>query len=69
MNPHQSLIDQLYREKVLRARRQTPTERMSDVLELSAWFFSKDDPELRRRLRIVRVMEERECYGPPQLRL
>ena len=69
MNPHQPLMDQLYREKVLRARRQTPAERMSDVLELSAWFFSKDDPELRRRIGIVRTMEERACYGPPQPRL
>jgi hypothetical protein len=69
MNPHQPLIDQLYREKVLRARRQTPGERMSDVLELSAMHFDKDDPELRRRLALVRAMEERDCYGPPQPRL
>ena len=69
MNPHQPLMDQLYREKVLRARRQTPAERMSDVLELSGWFFSKDESELRRRIRIVRAMEERECYGPAQPRL
>jgi hypothetical protein len=69
MNPQQPLIDQLYREKVRRAREQTPGERMSDVLELSALHFSKDDPEMRRRLAIVRAMEERDCYGPPQPRL
>jgi hypothetical protein len=69
VNPHQPLIDQLYREKVLRARQRTPAERMSDVLELSMMHFTKDDPELRRRLGIVRTMEERDCYGPPQPRL
>jgi len=69
MNPYQPLIDQLYREKVLRARQRTPGERMSDVLELSEMHFAKNDPELRRRLVIVRTMEERGCYGPPQPRL
>jgi hypothetical protein len=69
MEPDQLLIDQLYREKVLRARRRTPGERMGDVLELSTRCFGKDDPELRRRLAIVRAMEERGCYGPPQPRL
>ncbi|MEP6667637.1 MAG: hypothetical protein ABJF10_00705 [Chthoniobacter sp.] len=69
MNPHQPLIDQIFREKVLRARRQTPGERMSDVLELSAMHFDKDDPELRRRLALVRAMDERDCYGPAQPRL
>ena len=69
MEPDQALIDQLYREKVLRARKRTPGERMGDVLELSEMCFGKDDPELRRRLAIVRAMEERGCYGPPQPRL
>ena len=69
MNEFQPLIDQLYRERVLRARQRTPGERMSDALELSATFFSKDDPELRRRLRIVRTLDEHGCYGPPQPRL
>ncbi len=69
MNEFQPLIDQLYREKVLRARARTPGERMSDVLELSMMHLAKDDPELRRRLAIVRAMEERGCYGPPQPRL
>lgn len=69
MNPQQPLIDQLYREKVRRARACTPGERMSDVLELSALHFSTEDPELRRRLAIVRAMEERDTYGPPVPRL
>jgi hypothetical protein len=69
MNPHQPLIDQLYREKVMRARQRTPGQRMSDALELSRMFFSKDDPELRRRIRIVRTMEERGIYGPAEPRL
>ena len=69
MNPDQPLIDQLYREKVMRARRRTPGQRMSDALELSRMFFSKDDPELRRRIRIVRTMEERGIYGPAEPRL
>jgi hypothetical protein len=69
MEPDQALIDQLYREKILRARQRTPGERMGDVLELSEMHFAKDDPELRRRLAIVRAMEERDCYGPPQPRL
>jgi len=69
VNEFQPLIDQLYREKVLRARRRTPGERMSDVLELSTMHFKKNDPELRRRLGIVRTMEEHGCYGPPQPRL
>ncbi|MDQ3622844.1 MAG: hypothetical protein M3463_10190 [Verrucomicrobiota bacterium] len=69
MNEFQPLIDQLYREKVQRARRQTPAERMSDCLELASLHFSKGDEEMRRRLRIVREMEERGCYGPPVPRL
>jgi hypothetical protein len=69
MNSHQPLIDEIYRERVLRARRQTPGERMSDGLELSTLLFGNDDPELRRRLRLVRAIEERTCYGPPQPRV
>lgn len=69
MNPDQPLMDQIYREKILRARQRTPGERMSDVLELSTIYFGTDDPEIRRRLAIVRAMEERDCYGPPQPRL
>lgn len=69
MNEFQPLIDQLYREKILRARKRTPGQRMSDVMELSEMHFSKDDPELRRRLAIIRAMEERGSYGPPQPRL
>lgn len=42
---------------------------MGDVLELSTLHFGKEDPELRRRLALVRAMEERACYGPPQPRL
>ena len=69
VNPDQSLMDQLYREKVLRARKLTSGERLNEALELSVTHYGKDDPELRRRLAIVRAMEERGCYGPPQPRL
>lgn len=65
MNPHQPLIDQLYRERVLRARRRSPAERLNDAIELASSCFGRDDTELRRRMRIVRAMEERDCYGPP----
>jgi len=54
---------------VLRARRQTPGERMSAVLELSNMAYGKDDPELRRRLSIIRKMEDDKYYGPPQPRI
>lgn len=69
VNPDQPLIDQLYREKVWRARQRTPGERMGDVLELSEMDFGKDDPKLKRRLAIARAMEERRYYGPSQPRV
>lgn len=69
MSEFQPLIDQLYRERVARARAQTPGQRMSDVLELAGWHFSKDNAELRRRLQIGRVLDEHKCYGAPQPRL
>jgi len=68
MDEFKPLIDQIYRERVSRARARTPGERMSDAFELSSIFFNSDDPELLRRLRIVRTLDERGCYGPPQLR-
>lgn len=69
MSEFQPLIDQLYRERVLRARERTLGEKMGEVLELSELYFSQDSPELQRRLRIVRALEEQGCYGPPQPRL
>jgi len=35
MNPHQPLIDQLYREEILRARAQSPEERIRGAFEMS----------------------------------
>jgi len=69
MSEFQPLIDQLYRERILRARKRTPGERMGDVLELATMHFTKDNPELRRRLGILRRMNERGCYAEPQPRL
>ena len=35
MNPHQPLIDQLYREEILHARKQTPQQRVAAAFDLA----------------------------------
>ena len=35
MNSHQPLIDQLYREEILRARKQTPQQRVAGAFEIA----------------------------------
>ena len=35
MNPHQPLMDQLYREEILHARKQTPQQRLQATFEVT----------------------------------
>ena len=35
MNPHQPLMDQLYREEILHARKQTPQQRVAGAFEMA----------------------------------
>lgn len=69
MNEFQPLIDQLYREEVLRARRLGPEGRLRECIELSemnlAAASSFEPHEMARRYRIYRAIRERGCYGPP----
>ncbi len=69
MNQFQPLIEALFRERILRARELTPEQRLREALELADLHFSSNDPELRRRVAIIRKFEERDCYGPAQPRL
>jgi hypothetical protein len=39
MNPHQPLIDQLYREQILRARKQSPEARFRGCMEITELAF------------------------------
>ena len=77
-NPHQPLIDQLYREEILRARAQTPQERLRGTFEVTKFALRlmrdhlrnrhphADDAELvhlgRERLGKVRRMDEMRRY-------
>ena len=73
MSEFQPLIDQLYREEVLRTRAMSPEERMQLALDLSeanlAWSHGEGDPELTRRMRLLRDADDRRYYGPPVPRL
>jgi hypothetical protein len=84
MNPHddpaalKALQDSIYRERVMRARRMTPDERLATVFELTngvfermhegaMWQMGTSDPargweEVRRRLDRLRRLEERGRY-------
>ena len=66
MNEFQPLIDQLRREEVERARRMTPEQRIAAAFELSNLWFANSDPELARRLKIIKDRENRMYYGLPQ---
>ena len=75
MQPTQELVDSIYREKVLRARRRSPEAKLMDGAELfeyaceiarsgiRAQFPNASDDEvkteLRRRLRIADILEGR----------
>ena len=73
MSEFQPLIDQLYREDVLRARAMTPGERMAHYIEMSeaniAWSHGEGDAELSRRLARLRQIRDARTYGPAQPRL
>lgn len=69
MDEFKALIDYLYLEEVTRARQKTLGERLSTVFELCDWNMGTNDPEVKRRVELVRSFEERDCYGPPRPRL
>ena len=80
MNPHQPLIDQLYREEVLRARGQTMEQRFLGSLEMAEFVFewgragvrsqhpqateAEIETEWQRRLHITRRLDEHGIYAP-----
>lgn len=69
MSEFQPLIEQLYREEVLRARAMSPEERMAHCIEMSeaniAWSYGEGDAELSRRLARLRQLRDAQTYGPP----
>ena len=69
MSEFQPLIDQLYREEVLRSRAMTPEERMAHCIEISeaniAWSYGEGDAELSRRLGRLRQVQDAQTYSPP----
>lgn len=83
MNPHQPLIDQLYREEILRARAQTPQERLRATFEVTRFALrlmrdhirnrhpEADEQELtrlgRERIGKVRRMDEMRRYRTGQM--
>lgn len=69
MNEFQPLIDQIFRERIERARQMTPEERMDAGMALSQAAYGNDDPELRERIVRYRKIEEFKHYGPPQPRV
>ena len=72
MSEFQPLIDQLYREEVLRARAMSPEDRMAHCIEMSeaniVWSYGKGDAELSRRLARLRQVRDARTYGLPQPR-
>ncbi len=82
MNPHQPLIDQLYREEIERARKQTPQERVAGAFEIAPFARAMmeagirsqhpgaDDAEVlrlgRERIAKVRRMREWKIYRPAE---
>ena len=69
MNEFAPLIDQLYREEVLRARALGEEGRLRETFEISEqnleWARSLGEEEMMRRYRIARALDEHGCYGPP----
>jgi hypothetical protein len=84
VNEFQPLIDQLYREEVVRARCQTMEQRFLGSLEMANLAFeigragvrsqlpqatdTEIEAEWQRRLRIVRRLDEHGIYAPAQAR-
>ena len=78
MNPHQQLIDQLYREEILHARKLTPQQRVQGAFDLAPFAHSlmiagirrqypqADDAEVqgrtRERIAIARRLNEWKMY-------
>ena len=82
MNPHQPLMDQLYREEILRARTLTPQQRLRATFEVTEFALrmmrgslrhhhpEADDVEIlrlaRERIAKVRRLNEWKFYRPAQ---
>jgi hypothetical protein len=83
MNPHQPLIDQLYREEILRARKQTPQQRVAAAFELAPFAHAMMKAGIRRqhpeaneaelwqlackRIAIARRLNEWRIYRPAEI--
>lgn len=83
MNPHQPLMDQLYREEILRARAQTPQQRVAGAFGIAPFAHSlmmagirgqhpqADDAEVwrlaRARIAMARRLNEWKIYRPAGL--
>ena len=81
MNPHQPLMDQLYREEILRARAQTPQQRVRGIFEITDFalgimrggvrhqFPGASDEELlqrgRERMAIIRRVQDWHVFENP----
>ena len=69
MNPHQPLIDQLYREEILRARKQTPQERVRGAFEIAPFAQAMMYAGIRRQhpqadaAELLRLARERIAKG------
>ena len=72
MSEFQPLIDQLYREEVLRARKLGPQGRLRECFDLTEMNLKAAEAygwdEMVRRYRIYTANRERGCYGPPVAR-
>lgn len=83
MNPHQPSIDQLYREEILRARKQTPQQRVATAFDLAPFAHAMmkagirsqhpqaSEAELwqlaRQRIAIARRLSDWRIYRPVDL--
>lgn len=69
MSEFRPLIEELFREEVLRTRQSTPEERLSQAFELADLAYGAPDPDLEARVERYREMQTKMYYGPPQPRL
>jgi hypothetical protein len=69
VNECQPLVDELYREEVLKARSLGTEGRFRvamEILEMNfEWARALGEAEMKRRYRIARALDEHGCYGPP----